>query len=102
MRPPSTFAPVVPTPDVPPDDDHLWRSIEVKIGEPVYKKMPASEVCLHMRVTDRWMAVVVLEGGRMAQLYDQAGQMFSGPITVGEAGIFRREDGTFYCYPNIG
>jgi hypothetical protein len=48
--------------------------------------MPYSEVCVHMRVAGKVMAVKDVGNG-MAQLYDEFGEKFSMPITWGEAGV---------------
>jgi len=61
--------------------------------------MPASEVCLHMRVTDRVMDFELLSQ-RSVQLYNDDGTHFSSSITTGEAGIYEDSDG-FYYYPKL-
>jgi len=74
---------------------------DIRPGETVEKVMPHSEVCMHMRVAGKWMKVRLLESGRMCQLYFLDFKPFSSPITIGEAGIFHRDD-TFYYYPDLG
>lgn len=74
------------------------QSVTIKPGETVSTILPHSEVCIHMRVAGK-RANVELLNERMAQLYID-GRPFSAPITYGEAGIYRNEDGTFYCYPD--
>ena len=61
--------------------------------------MPHTEVCMHMRVHNRRMQVelVACSYGYMAQLYTLDGQIFSLPITTGEAGIYEDQTG-HYAY----
>lgn len=55
------------------------------VGTRVTVELPYSEVCMHMRVAGKTMAVDVLP--TMAQLIDSDGRNFSFPITHGEAGL---------------
>lgn len=88
-----------------------------KIGTRGRKRMPHSEVCLHMRVADRYLDFEVIDGGSgypMVQLYalpergeQRFSRLFSMPITLGEAGIYRNgETGPYppeadcYYYPH--
>jgi len=65
--------------------------------------MPFSEACMWMKVAGKrmWFEVVGNEYP-MVQLYnrdkDYKLQLFSFPITLGEAGVFQDSDG-MYCYP---
>jgi hypothetical protein len=74
----------------------------VETGDIIFHDMPHSEVCMHMRVAGHAMFVKVVAGAMgitSAQLYDCQGNIFSAPITMGEAGFFF-ENGTrrYYCY----
>ena len=81
--------------------------------------MPFSEVCMHMRVAGKrmWFKMYNLPHP-MVQLYYRRGEkkqgdiaitpleVFSGPITTGEAGIYHQGTNEeyrvgigFYCYP---
>lgn len=80
----------------------------INVGQRGVKLMPASEVCLHMKITDKPM-IFELVSNRAVQLYNMDGTPFSFPILTGEAGIFtnyHKEDEThgevweFYYYPN--
>ncbi|MBD0670042.1 hypothetical protein [Streptomyces sp. CBMA156] len=57
----------------------------VKVGQRLKVKLPHSEVCMHMRVADQVMEVEIL--AEAVQLYKD-GQKFSGPILLGEAGVY--------------
>lgn len=78
----------------------------IKIGQRGRKRLPASEVCLHMRVYDKYMDFEIV-GDKYpgVQLYvtnettPRFTQQFSGSITLGEAGIFTDADG-YYYYPH--
>ena len=71
--------------------------------------MPASEVCMHMRVYDKYFDFEIVGSDYpMVQLYlvpesgesaDRFVQPFSMPITLGEAGI-RQQEGRLYYYPH--
>lgn len=90
--------------------DHSKR-INVDSGKRYLTFMPHSEVCMHMRVAGRLMAVellhrVAVEGDvartfYMAQLYGLDGTPFSAPITTGEAGLLHDDRG-FYIRPMEG
>lgn len=58
-------------------------------------RLPYSEVAMHLRVAGKemWMR---LEGNGMVQLFDEDQNPFSIPITEGEAGVYRTENGYPY------
>ncbi len=61
-----------------------------------------SEVAMYMRVAGRRMAFHVTAGPYpMCQLLQSDGRPFSGPITLGEAGVYRDSDGKLYFYPPL-
>lgn len=68
-----------------------------EIGERVTLEMPHSEVCMHMQVAGKVMHAEIQPRGYSAQLFRLDGQMFSAPITTGEAGFYRDGD-RFYYY----
>lgn len=68
------------------DIDGKWRKTYYNIGDRIELKMPASGVCMHMRIVGQRMQVEIKEHG--AQLYKPDGTIFSSPITWGEAGIY--------------
>jgi len=70
----------------------------IRVGERGRKYMGYSEVCMHMRVAGKPMDFEVVSP-RSVQLYRDDGTPFSFPITYGEAGLFRQDDG-FYYYPD--
>lgn len=78
------------------------QTIYCDVGHRGTKRMPWSEVCLHMNVQDRTMEFEVLPSG-MVQLYKD-GRVFSSPITSGEAGLYHNTDNEsrFYYHPNLG
>lgn len=69
---------------------------------------PYSEVCCHMQVADRLMYAEVKESHYenqtyySVQLYNKDGSIFSGPITTGEAGLYRDDGGIYYYPPAAG
>ncbi len=65
------------------------------------KRMPWSEVCIHMGVADQWMNFTVLADGTV-QLF-QDGRPFSAPILSSEAGLYDNDDNEhrFYYYPDL-
>ena len=74
--------------------------IRIHPGERGRKLMPHSEVCCHMRVAGKEMNFELLDKEYPSvQLFRDNGDYFSGPITYGEAGIFRDDNG-FYYYKN--
>jgi hypothetical protein len=80
-----------------------WRRpIEPNNGERVRVECPFSEVCCHMNVagTEMLAELVTEQGGTypMVQLYSLDGEMFSFPITTGEAGVYHASDGSYFCY----
>lgn len=83
-----------------------FLSLDIEIGGRGRKRMPASEVCLHMRVYDQYFDFeIVGDEYPMVQLFvtddetPRFTQMFSMPITLGEAGIYR-EGERLYFYPH--
>lgn len=73
--------------------------VNIAVGERGTKYMPYSEVCMHMKVSGKVMDFELISE-RSVQLYREDGSYFSFPITYGEAGVFRNEDGTYYYYPD--
>lgn len=78
----------------------------IKIGQRGRKRLPASEVCLHMRVYDKYMDFEIVgdkyPGVQLFVTDDKTPrftQPFSGSITLGEAGIFTDREG-YYYYPH--
>ena len=72
-----------------PDQEVTCRRCGARCWVHVEKlTMPASEVCMFMRIDDRQMygRLIEGEGPPMVQLYDLDGAVFSAPITRGEAG----------------
>jgi hypothetical protein len=70
----------------------------IVVGERGTKYMPYSEVCMHMKVSGKVMEFELISE-RSVQLYREDGTMFSFPITYGEAGVFRSDEG-YYYYPD--
>ena len=89
------------------DDKWSFRLTEPLITlyiEPGYsgrKIMGHSEVCMHMKVAGCEMGFELLDQ-HMVQLYDEEGNLFSSPITCGEAGIYHNERDGFYFHENMG
>lgn len=72
----------------------------IKRGEYGFGFMPWSEVCMHMKVSDKLMLFQYLDSG-MVQLYKLNGskyELFSFPITSGEAGIYGYGDEAWYYF----
>lgn len=63
--------------------------ITIRPGERIKVRLPWSEVCMHMRVAGKVMAAELTADGSGIQLYDDEGDQFSFPITLGEAGFYR-------------
>jgi len=82
--------------------------VYVPIGEPVRVILPASEVCMHMRVTGKVMQVALVKDRPGAPAYTVSAQIlredggrFGAPVLPGEAGFY--QDGSiWYCYPAVG
>lgn len=72
---------------------------QIKVGQRGRTRLPHSEVCIHMRVTDKYMDFVVVSD-RAVQLYNDDGTPFSSPILTSEAGLFSESEGCFYYYPH--
>lgn len=75
----------------PPSEES--KPVFVEIGEFIRVELPPSDVCRSMGVSYQerdvqLVATRALEGGAMAQLYDDDGAPFSIPILPGEAGIY--------------
>lgn len=77
------------------------KKIDIKVGDRVTLTMPASEVCMHMRVYGKPMQAELLESG-MVQLFDLDGREFSMPITTGEAGVYGYQKVGYYAYTEYG
>jgi hypothetical protein len=75
-------------------------SDQTALNPPSRVLLPASEVCLYLRVTGRRMAYELVpdpRGGEPAvQLLNDDGRPFSIPITLGEAGLTRDPDGKIH------
>lgn len=74
----------------------------VAIGDTITIECPCSEVCMYMRVAGKIMQATIVDGGNglpMVQLLQDDGRFFSFPITYGEGGIYRDDNGTYYYYP---
>jgi hypothetical protein len=65
----------------------------VSVGEVVSVKLPWSEVCMFMRVSDQVRPVKVLADG--AQILNEDGSPFSSAVTHGEAGFYRDASGVY-------
>lgn len=65
------------------------------------KRMPWSEVCMHLGLADSRMDFEVLPGGMVQLLKD--GRPYSAPILAGEAGLYDNHDNDhrFYYYPDL-
>ena len=70
--------------------------IEIKRGERGRKKMPFSEACMSMAVAGHEMEFELLDRQYPGVQLFKDGYPYSGSITLGEAGVFSRTDGTFY------
>ena len=95
------------------EGNHLFHFIDE--GEVGRKRMPFSEVCMHMKVADQYLDFEVVRSRHtlMVQLYllpengeDRFLWPFSMPITTGEAGLYDAEahgmetDKPHYYYPH--
>lgn len=69
--------------------------VYVEVGESVHKRMPWSEVMMHMNMADKMSIVRITESG-MAQLLDSSGRNYSFPVTLGEAGLYTDAYGIYY------
>lgn len=67
----------------------------IGIGERLVVELPFSEVNMYMRVAGERMEVALVNW-LMVQIFKD-GRPFSAPITYGEAGIFKDENG-YYTY----
>ena len=78
------------------------NAVQISIGERGRKVICHSEAAIHLRVAGREMDFLVVPGawGAAVQLLNADGTEYSFPILTGEAGLFRKEDGTYYYYPN--
>jgi hypothetical protein len=76
----------------------MSEQIKCDRGHRGRKVMPASEACMHMKVTDKPMDFEVTEHGGV-QLFvtdDETpafSQHFSSTITIGEAGLYYNDQG---------
>lgn len=61
-------------------------------------KLPASEVCMHLRIAERdhWVAKL---GDRMAQIYDDGGAPYTAPVLLSEAGLTDDGEPHALCEP---
>lgn len=73
-------------------------AVEIEPGQWGLAIMPYSEVCVHMQVAGKPMLFILRADGMMVQLFSPSGQVFSGPITPGEAGIYQDGQRRYY-YP---
>jgi len=75
-----------------------FNRIYVERGKFYRVKLPWSEVCMHMQVAGKEMLIsVVGEYYAMAQIHEDNGQVFSAPVTLGEAGVYS-EGERLYVY----
>lgn len=80
-----------------------YQRVYVRPGTKFVCTMPASEVCMHMRIVGQRRVCEFVGERPMVQLYDQVSEIrdgvdlkpFSAPILTGEAGIYTDEHG-FY------
>lgn len=72
------------------------NEITIKPGERGRKKMPFSEACMHIGVAGHEMSFELTTNKYPGVQLIKNGQPYSGTITLGEAGVFGRTDGTFY------
>lgn len=80
---------------------HQLVQVRMEIGETVTMEIGYSECAMSMRVAGKIMQVRLLPSechGALAQLME-GGHEFSAPILVGEAGIYRDDDGYYYYLP---
>lgn len=71
--------------------------INVAPGETVEITLPYSEVCMHMQVSGKRMAVRLENGTTcMAQLLNDDGSNFSMAVTPGEAGLYHDAAGYYF------
>lgn len=76
------------------------KPVYVEKGKRYFGFMPASEACMHMRISGKCMMFeIVGDQYPMVQLLRADGSMFSFPITTGEAGIYRDNRGMYYYPP---
>lgn len=77
----------------------MGTKVIVVPGDRVRVRLPYSELCCHMRVAGRVMAVEITDGAYpAAQLIGDDGSPFSAPITLGEAGIYGSMRDGLYAY----
>ena len=69
-----------------------WR---LNPGDTFTHQIGHSEVACHMKVAGKMMKCQLLLDGRMVQLFDDNGRKFSAPITYGEAGVYKDQDGHY-------
>jgi len=76
------------------------KPIFLEKGKRYFGFMPASEVCLYMKLAGKVvMFELVGTGYPMIQLYRADGSPNSFPITAGEAGVYRDKASLCYYYP---
>lgn len=75
------------------------RVKDIEPGDFVEAYLPASEVCMSMGLAGKRAVLYLMENGLMVRLL-RPGTLttLAAPITYGEAGIYRRADGTYYVY----
>lgn len=75
----------------------------VQAGDQAVVELPFSEVCMHMRVAGQIRRIELVGTGPtvhykvMVQVFDARDRLCGPPITPGEAGVYRDEQG-FYIY----
>lgn len=76
------------------------RTSPIMVGQSGYADMPYSEVCMCMQIAGKPMHFKVISP-HAVQLYRDVELTlpFSGPITIGEAGIYHDGDHEMYYYP---
>jgi len=75
------------------------RQVYFRIGDSLpynagINRMPYSEVCMHMRIAGHCMGWKIV-GQNAVQLFDKLGNVWSAPITLGEAGFYQDSRGIY-------
>jgi hypothetical protein len=75
-------------------------ALRLRVGDKVAIRLPWSEVMMHLGLAGRLMLVELTPTGG-AQVRNPDNSPVSFPVLPSEAGIFTRDDGTFYTYPEV-
>lgn len=75
------------------------RKRRMDIGSQAVVELPFSEVCMHMRVAGHFHRIELVRERdiAMVRIYDRRDCAVGAPVTTGEAGVYRDEQG-FYIY----